>query len=199
MGNERTATDRVDAVQSRLETFFENPSVERVFRDDKGKYKHGLASIVISNKAFVVGLHSSEFKVKVQHELDMRPSLKDKPDDFFVTVRDAAVDWRTVDFADKRRSERRGEASAGARKPSGWSSRTERQKSGKAGINRFGHVLRVQKAWPCFAQRPFQTVPRQDLLAGRCVREREPGQGGIRRPWTTAAVSAAAAGATRSS
>ena len=37
MGNERTATDRVDAVQSRLETyFFENPSAERVFRD-KGK------------------------------------------------------------------------------------------------------------------------------------------------------------------
>ena len=65
MGNERTATDRVDAVQSRLEMYFENPSAELVFRE-KGRYKTGPAAIV--SKAFVEGLRPQEFKIKVQHE-----------------------------------------------------------------------------------------------------------------------------------
>ena len=70
---------------------FENPSAEHVFRDDKGKYKHGPASII--SKAFVAELHPPEFKVKVQQELDMRrPSWKDKPDDVFDVVRNAVVD-----------------------------------------------------------------------------------------------------------
>ena len=100
MGHEQTATDSVDAVLSRLESYFENPSAERVFRD-KGMYKSGPASII--SKAFVAGLHPHEFKVKVQHVLDMKTGWKDKPDDVFDVVRAAAVEWRTVELADKRR------------------------------------------------------------------------------------------------
>ena len=36
MGSEATAVDRIDAVHSRLEQFFLNPSAERVFRDTLG-------------------------------------------------------------------------------------------------------------------------------------------------------------------
>ena len=128
MGNERTATDRVDAAQSRLETYFENPSVERVFRD-KTQYKKGPASII--SKSLVDGLRPPEFKVKVQHELDMRSGWKDKPDDVFDVVRAAALDWRTVELADKRRSDANGgTAGSAARKSSSRDSRKEKPKSG---------------------------------------------------------------------
>ena len=33
VGNETTAADRIDAVMSRLESYFENPRAELVFRD----------------------------------------------------------------------------------------------------------------------------------------------------------------------
>ena len=51
-------------MQSRLETYFDNPTAERVFRDDKGRYKPILASII--SKAFVAGMHPPDFKLKVQ-------------------------------------------------------------------------------------------------------------------------------------
>ena len=128
MGNESTAADRVDAVQSRLETYFENPSAERVFRDTNLQYKKGPAAII--SKAFVAGLKPPEFKIQVQHQLDMRSGWKDKPDDVFDVVRAAAVEWRTVELADKRR----GEASVAksARSSTGRATRYDRRQQGKS-------------------------------------------------------------------
>ena len=39
IGSDATAVDRIDAVHSRLEQYFENPSAERVFRDTLGVYQ----------------------------------------------------------------------------------------------------------------------------------------------------------------
>ena len=54
MGTETTAVDRIDAVQSRLEQYFENPSAERVFRDSSGAFKEGPAAVF--SKAVVASL-----------------------------------------------------------------------------------------------------------------------------------------------
>ena len=39
MGSESTAADRTDAVQSRLEQYFENPSAESVYREARGTFQ----------------------------------------------------------------------------------------------------------------------------------------------------------------
>ena len=57
MGSEATAVDRTDAVQSRLEQYFENPSAENVFRDARGASKRATAAVI--RKAFVAGLRVS--------------------------------------------------------------------------------------------------------------------------------------------
>ena len=77
MGSEATAVDRIDAVHSRLEQYFENPSAERVFRDALGAYKRGPAAVI--SKALVAGLNPPEFKLKVEHQLEMRGAWKDNP------------------------------------------------------------------------------------------------------------------------
>ena len=190
MGNERTATDRVDAAQSRLETYFENPSVERVFRD-KTQYKKGPASII--SKSLVDGLRPPEFKVKVQHELDMRSGWKDKPDDVFDVVRAAALDWRTVELADKRRSDANGgTAGSAARKSSSRDSRKEKPKSGsgtRASADLAGHVFRMQKTWPCRTQLPSYPFPCQAFVTDRSG-WRKHSSGGI--SWAERAAAAAA-------
>ena len=66
--SEATAVDRTDAVQSRLEQYFENPSDENVFRDARGAFKRGPAAVI--SKAFVPSLHPPEVKVKVESKLD---------------------------------------------------------------------------------------------------------------------------------
>ena len=58
MGSEATAVDRTDAVQNRLEKYFDNPSAENVFRDARGAFKRGSAAVI--SKAFVGGLHPPE-------------------------------------------------------------------------------------------------------------------------------------------
>ena len=68
--SEATAVDRTDAVQSRLEQYFENPSDENVFRDARGAFKRGPSAVI--SKAFVSGLHPPEFKVKFESKLDMK-------------------------------------------------------------------------------------------------------------------------------
>ena len=65
MGSEATAVDRIDAVHSRLEQYFENPSAERVFCGTLGPYKRGPAAVI--SKALVAGLNPPEFKLKVEH------------------------------------------------------------------------------------------------------------------------------------
>ena len=57
MGSEATAVDRTDAVQSRLDQYFENPSAENVFRDARGASKRATAAVI--RKAFVAGLRVS--------------------------------------------------------------------------------------------------------------------------------------------
>ena len=105
MGSEDTAVDRIDAVHSRLEQYFENPSAERVFRDTLGAYKRGPAAVI--SEALVVGLNPPEFKLKVVHQLDIRGAWKDKPKEVFDLVREVAVEWRTMEMADKQRHQTR--------------------------------------------------------------------------------------------
>ena len=101
MGSKATAVDRIDAVHSRLEQYFENPSAGRVFRDTLGIYKRGPAAVL--SKALVAGLSPPEFKLKVEHQLEMRGAWRDKPKKVFGLVPEVAVAWRTVEMADKQR------------------------------------------------------------------------------------------------
>ena len=93
MGKKHTATDCVDTVQSCLETYFEKPSAERVFRD-KGQYKPGWPCRYLSSAkpSFVEGLHPPEFQLKIKHDLDMKTGWKQNPDTVFDVVRAAAVE-----------------------------------------------------------------------------------------------------------
>ena len=70
VGSEATAVDRIDAVHSRLEQYFENPSAERVFRDTLGAYKRGPAAVI--SKTLVAGLNPPEFKLNVEHQRERR-------------------------------------------------------------------------------------------------------------------------------
>ena len=44
-----------------------------------------------------------EYKVKVESKLDMKGHWKDKPDEVFGLVQEVAIEWRTVELADKQR------------------------------------------------------------------------------------------------
>ena len=91
-----TAVDRTDAVQSRLEQYFEKSSGENIFFDARGVFKRGPAAVI--RKAFVAGLHPPEFNVKAESKLDMNGHWKDKPVDL---VREVVIEWRTVELTDK--------------------------------------------------------------------------------------------------
>ena len=105
MESEATAVDRIDAVHSRLEQYLENPSAERVFRDTLRAYRRDPAAVI--SKALVAGLQPPEFKLKVEHQLEMRGAWKDKPREVFDLVREVAVERRTVEMADKQRNQTR--------------------------------------------------------------------------------------------
>ena len=55
----------------------------------------------------MVGLHPPECKIKVESKLDMKGHWKDKPDEVFDLVREVAIEWRTVELADKQRQQTR--------------------------------------------------------------------------------------------
>ena len=55
----------------------------------------------------MAGLQPPEFNLKVEHQLEMRVAWKDKPKEFFHLVREVAVEWRTVELADKQRHQTR--------------------------------------------------------------------------------------------
>ena len=116
MGSETSAVGRTDAVQSRLEQYFENPSAENVFRDARGAFKRGPAAVI--SKVFVAGLHPPEFKVKVDNKLEMKSHWKEKRNELFDLIREVAIEWRTVGLADKKRHQTR----AGRATPGGKSS-----------------------------------------------------------------------------
>ena len=96
MGSEASVVDRTDAVQSRLEQYFENLGTEHVLPDARGTFKRGPAAVI--SQAFVAGLHPPEFNVKAESKLDMNGHWKDKPVDL---VREVVIEWRTVELTDK--------------------------------------------------------------------------------------------------
>eukprot|EP00903_Cladosiphon_okamuranus_P011351 g10699.t1 len=101
MGSESTALDRVDAAWSRLEMYFDNPSVERIFRDSGGVYADGPARIITS--ALVGGLKPPEFKAQVESTLAIQGKWKGDPEHVQDVIREAALAWRVVERADRHR------------------------------------------------------------------------------------------------
>ena len=66
----------------------------------------------------MVGLHPPECKIKVESKLDMKGHWKDKPDEVFDLVREVAIEWRTVELADKQRHQTRAGRTTTRGKPS---------------------------------------------------------------------------------
>lgn len=89
-----------------IETLFEIDSVQKAFGDDANQYKPRPAKGITA--ALVAGLYSPEFMSKVIHILDMRGGWNDNSDEVIVVVRDAALERRTIELADKLRCRSRG-------------------------------------------------------------------------------------------
>ena len=101
--SEVTAFDRVEAAWSSLEQYFaSNATIERVFRDFRGKFKDSPAHIITVE--LVAGLSPPKFKTKVATALDMKGCWKAHPDLVYSVAREAAEAWATVEQADKLRS-----------------------------------------------------------------------------------------------
>ena len=82
--SEVTALDRVEAAWSSLEEYFALiASIERVFRDNRGRFKGGLVHIITAE--LVAESHPPEFKTEVVTALDMKGSWK-KPLDLVYSV-----------------------------------------------------------------------------------------------------------------
>ena len=100
--SEVTALDRVEAAWSSIEEYFAlNASIERVFRDSRGRFKSDPAHIITAE--LVAGLNPPEFKTKVATALDMKESWKEHPDLVYSVAREAAEAWAAVEHADKLR------------------------------------------------------------------------------------------------
>lgn len=96
MRSEPTAVGRIDAVQDRLEEYFENPRAARFFRDSTTtKYVRGPDARVIT-AALVRGPKPREFKEFVEAALEMKESWKEDPVAVFALVRAKALTWRAV-------------------------------------------------------------------------------------------------------
>ena len=78
-----------------------NASIERVFRDSRGRFKSGPAHTITAE--LVAGLNPPEFKTKVATALDMKGSLKEHRDLVYSVAREAAEAWATVEQAGKLR------------------------------------------------------------------------------------------------
>ena len=105
-------------------------SAENVFRDARGAFKRGSAAVI--SKAFVGGLYPPECRVKVESKLDMKGHWKDKPEKVFDLVRDVAMEWCTVELADKQRHPTR----TGQVTPRGKTSATKLAEKSTGGADR---------------------------------------------------------------
>ena len=77
--SEVVALDRVKFEWSSPEEYFAlNASIERVFRDSRGKLKSGPAHIITAE--LVAGLNTPELKTKVVTALDIKGCWKEHPD-----------------------------------------------------------------------------------------------------------------------
>ena len=100
--SEVTALDRVEAAWSSLEKHFAlNASIERVFRDSRGRFKSSLVHIITAE--LVAGLNPPKFQAKIATALDMKECCKEHPDLGYSVAREAAEAWATVEQADKLR------------------------------------------------------------------------------------------------
>ena len=87
--SEVIALDRVEAAWRSLEEHLAlNASIERVFRDSRGRFKSGPAHIITAEMA--AGLNPPEFKTKVATALDMKRCWKEHPDLVYSVAREAA-------------------------------------------------------------------------------------------------------------
>lgn len=68
------------------------------FRDATGRYRPGPADVI--TKALAAGLRFSEYKAKVVCILDMKGGGKNEPNHVLDVMREAAVDWKTVEEDD---------------------------------------------------------------------------------------------------
>ena len=98
--SEVAALDRVEAAWSSLEECFAlNASIERVFRDYRGRFKSGPAHSTTAE--MVAGLNPTEFRTKVATAPDMKRCWKEHPELVYSVSRKATEGWATVEQADK--------------------------------------------------------------------------------------------------
>eukprot|EP00903_Cladosiphon_okamuranus_P009617 g9153.t1 len=100
MRSEPTAVARIDAARARLEEYFENPGVARIFRE-KRKYTEGSARVI--TQALVRGLKPLEFKEDVKDALKVKGKWKENPNMVFNLIREQALIWRVVERRDEKR------------------------------------------------------------------------------------------------
>ena len=83
------------------EYFALNASIERVFRDSRGRFNSGPAHI--NTPELMTGLSSPEFKIKVMTALDMKGDWKGHLDLVYSVAREETEVWATLEQADKLR------------------------------------------------------------------------------------------------
>ena len=128
MRSEPTAVARIDAARARMEEYFENPGVARIFRE-KRKYIEGSARVV--TEALVRGLKPQEFKEDVVDALKVKGKWKENPNLVFNLIREQALIWRVVERRDEKRRIRGKSGSASKGGPSPSSPPQQRQRNSK--------------------------------------------------------------------
>eukprot|EP00903_Cladosiphon_okamuranus_P012579 g11776.t1 len=125
MRSEPTAVARIDAARARLEEYFENPGVARIFRE-KRKYIEGSAHVI--TQALVRGLKPLEFKKDVEDALKVKGKWKENPNMVFNLIREQALIWRVVERRDEKRRLRGKSGFAGKGDPAPSSPPQQRQR-----------------------------------------------------------------------
>ena len=98
--NNNNNNNRVKAAWSSFEESFAlNASIERMFRDSRGRFKTGPAHIIMMELVAVLKL--SELLTEVATALDIKGCWKEHPDLVYTVAREAAEAWATIEQADK--------------------------------------------------------------------------------------------------
>lgn len=145
MRSEPTAVARIDAARARLEEYFENPGVARIFRE-KRKYIEGSARII--TEALVRGRKPQEFKEDVVDALKVTGNWKENPNMVFNLIREQALIWRVVERRDEERRIRGKQGSAVKGGPPPSSPPQQRQRNSKLTCWTCGEVGHRSTACP---------------------------------------------------
>ena len=78
-----------------------NASIERVFRNSRGRFDSGPEHIIMAE--LVARLHPPEFTTEVATALDVNGSWKEHPDLVYSVAREAVEAWEIVEQADELR------------------------------------------------------------------------------------------------